>query len=102
VKEEKEKYKCQFCMYVVKIRHENTFCIKKMHLDHLCPPECSSTRVINSRLLSNAYVGKFRSNPNTCVTTFVDKANKDSGVDVPKRIAYIASTRARNMVTGPT
>jgi hypothetical protein len=64
----KEKYNCQFYMSAAKIKNENTFCIKKMHLEHSCPTEPADTRV-NTRWLSNAYVDKFRSDPNTCITT---------------------------------
>ncbi|XP_047050729.1 uncharacterized protein LOC124655949 [Lolium rigidum] len=86
-------------MCAAKIKHENTFCIKKMHLEHSCPTEPKDSRV-DSRWLSNAYVDKFRSDPNTSITTLVDKAKKDFGVDVPKRMAYRAMTRARNVVMG--
>jgi hypothetical protein len=95
----KEKYNCQFYMSAAKIKNENTFCIKKMHLEHSCPTEPADSRV-NTRWLSNAYVDKFRSDPNTCITTLVDKAKTDFGVDVPKRMAYRARTRARNIVMG--
>jgi hypothetical protein len=67
-----------------------------MHLEHSCPTEPADSRV-NTRWLSNAYVDKFRSDP---ITTLVDKAKTDFGVDVPKRMAYRARTRARNIVMG--
>jgi hypothetical protein len=89
---EKEKYNCQFYMTASKIKNEKTFCIKKMHLKHSCPTDPSSTRV-NSKWLSTAYVEKFRSDPNTGIISLVDKAKKDFGVQVPKRMAYRAKTK---------
>jgi hypothetical protein len=97
--EKKERYNCQFYILASKIKHEDTFCIKKMHLHHSCPTKPASSGV-NSRWLSNSYVDKFRSDPNTDITTIVDKALKDFGVEVPKRMACRARTRARNMVLG--
>jgi hypothetical protein len=43
-KEEKtNKYKCQLYMSDVNIKHENTFWVKKMHLEHFSATESSST-----------------------------------------------------------
>jgi len=70
-----------------------------MHLEHCYPTEPSSTRV-NSKWLSTAYVDNFRSDPNTGIRSLVDKARKDFGVDVPKRMAYRAKTKAREIVMG--
>jgi hypothetical protein len=75
-------------MSASKIKHENTFCIKKMHLEHL----------VNSNWLTNVYVDKFMSDANTCITSSVDKAKKDFGVDVPKRMAYMENNRAMELV----
>ena len=86
-------------MTCTKIAHEETFCIRKLHLKHTCPTDPSSTRV-NSKWLSTAYVDKFKSDPYTVITTLIDKAKKDFGVEVPKRMAYRAKTQARNMVLG--
>ena len=97
---QKEKYGCEFYMTASKIAHEETFCIKKIHLKHTCPTDPSSTRV-NSKWLSTAYVDKFRSDPNTVVTTIVDKAKIDFMEEVPKRMAYREKTKDRNMVLAP-
>jgi hypothetical protein len=43
--EKKLKYKCKFYMCAAKIKHENIFCIKKMHLEHSCPTEPKDSRV---------------------------------------------------------
>ena len=95
----KEKYNCQFFMSASKIKHESSFGVKKMHLEHCCPTEPSSNRV-TSKFLSNVYVDNFRSDPNTGIRTIVDKAKKDFGVEVPKRMAYRAKTKAREKVMG--
>jgi hypothetical protein len=55
---------------------------------------------VNSKWLSRQYVDKFRSDPNTNITSLQDKAKKDFGVSVPKRMAYRAKTKARQMVLG--
>ena len=96
---EREVHGCSFYMTASKIKHEQTFCVKKLHLEHTCPTEPSSSRV-NSKWLSKTYVGKFRSDPNTSITSLVDDAKKDFGVDVPKRMAYRAKTKARDSVLG--
>lgn len=95
----KEKFGCEFYMTASKIKHEQTFCIKKMHLPHTCPTDPSSTRA-NSKWLSSTYVEKFKSDINTGITTLQDKARKDYGVSVGKRAAYRARTKARQMVLG--
>ncbi|CAM0877022.1 unnamed protein product [Alopecurus aequalis] len=96
---EKEKYSCPFYMMASQVGKEETFCIKKMHLQHICPTEPSSSRV-NSKWLSTAYVDEFKSDPNTGITSIVDKAKKDFGVEVPKRMAYRAKSKARDIVLG--
>ena len=80
-------------------KNESTFCIKKMELKHTCPTEPTSTRV-NAKWLSSAYVDEYKSNITTSITTLQDKAQKDFGVDVPKRMAYMARTKAIEMVMG--
>jgi hypothetical protein len=96
---EKDKFGCEFYMTASKIKNEKTFCIKKMELKHTCPTEPASSRV-NSKWLSTAYVDKFRSDINTGISSLQDKAMKDFGVDVPKRMAYRARSKARQMVLG--
>jgi hypothetical protein len=86
-------------MSASQIKNEETFCIKKMELQHTCPTDPTNTRV-NSKWLSRQYVDKFRSDPNTNITSLQDKAKKDFGVSVPKRMAYRAKTKARQMVLG--
>ena len=86
-------------MVASKIKNENTFCIKKMHLEHICPTQPKSTRV-TSKWLSDTYVDESRSAPNTGIRTIVDKANKDFGVTVPKRMAYRVKTKAIAEVMG--
>ena len=95
----KERYGCKFYMTASTVGHEKTFCIRKMHLKHICPTDPSSSRV-NSKWLSKVYVDEFRSNPDTIISTIVDKAKKDFGVEVPKRMAYRVRTKARNTVLG--
>jgi hypothetical protein len=97
--EKKDKYNCKFYMTASRIKHEETFCIKKMQLVHSCPTEPASSRV-NCKWLSNAYVQEFKSDPNTGITSLQDKAKVDFGVDVPKRMAYRARTKAIQMVLG--
>jgi hypothetical protein len=70
-----------------------------MELKHTCPTDPSSTRV-NAKWLSGAYVTEYKSNITTSITTLQDKAQKDFGVDVPKRMAYRARTKAIEMVMG--
>jgi hypothetical protein len=96
---QKRKWDCPFYMTASKIKNEATFCIKKMHLKHTYPTEPSSSRV-NSKWLSSAYVGEYKLNITTCITTLQDKALKDFGVDVPKRMAYRARSKAIDMVLG--
>ena len=43
---------------------------------------------------------EFRFAPNTGIMTIVDKAQKDFGVTVPKRMAYRVKTKARHTVMG--
>jgi hypothetical protein len=97
--EERDKYGCQFYMVASVIKNEKTFCIKKMHLQHICPTDPARSR-LNSKWLSNAYVDKFKSDINTGISSIQDRAMKDFGVDVPKRMAYRARTKAREMVLG--
>ena len=93
------KHKCPFFMSASQIKNESTFCIKKMHLEHTCATQPQSSRV-TSKWLSNCYVDEFRSAPNTGIRTIVDKAMKDYGVKVPKRMAYRVRTKARETVMG--
>jgi hypothetical protein len=96
---EKEKYGCEFYMVAALIKNEKTFCIKKMHLHHSCPTEPSSNR-INSSFLSTTYVDKFKADINTGISCIQEKAKKEFGVDVPKRMAYRARTKAQQLVLG--
>jgi hypothetical protein len=96
---QKKNFGCPFYMAASQIKNEETFCIKKMELQHTCPTDPTNTRV-NSKWLSRQYVDKFRSDPNTNITSLQDKAKKDFGVSVPKRMAYRAKTKARQMVLG--
>jgi hypothetical protein len=85
---ESNKWDCPFYMTASKIKkNEPTFCIKKMHLKHSCPTEPASTRV-NAKWLSSAYVDEYKSDITTCITSLQDKALKDFGVDVGKRMTY--------------
>ena len=95
----KDKFGCEFYMTTSKIKNEKTFCVKKMHLQHTCPTDPTSTRV-NSKWLSSAYVEKYRSDINTGITSLQDKARKYFGVYVSTRCAYRARTKAREMVLG--
>jgi hypothetical protein len=77
-------------MSASKIKHEKTFSVKKMHLEHS----------VNSTWLCNVYVDKFMSDANTCITSSVDKDKKDFGVDVPKRMTCREKNRATELVLG--
>ncbi|KAK1646078.1 hypothetical protein QYE76_063883 [Lolium multiflorum] len=99
VKEKEKKWDCPLYMTAAKIKNEATFCIKKMELKHTCPTDPSSTRV-NAKWLSGTYVTEYKSNISTSINTLQDKAPKDFGVDVPKRMAYRARTKATEMVMG--
>jgi hypothetical protein len=96
---ESNKWDCPFYMTASKIKNEPTFCIKKMHLKHSCPTEPANTRV-NAKWLSSAYVDEYKSDITTCIASLQDKALKDFGVDVGKRMAYRARTKAIEMVLG--
>ena len=43
---------------------------------------------------------EFKSDSNTGITSIVDKAKKNFGVEVPKRMAYRAKSKARDIVLG--
>ena len=94
-----DKYNCEFYMTSSKVKNEKIFCIKKIHLEHICPTKTTGTRV-NTKWLSNAYVDKIRSDPNTNITSIIDTARKDYGVTVHKRMAYRAKIKAREKVLG--
>ena len=96
---ERENYGCQFNMTALAIGTEKTFCVRKIHLEHICPTSPNSTRV-NTKWLSKAYVDKYRTEPNTGISTIIDMAKKDFGVIVHKRMAYRAKIQARNKVLG--
>lgn len=95
----REEFGCQFYMVASKITNEQTFCIKKLELEHTCPTNPASSRV-NSKWLSTAFVDNYRSDINTGISTVQDQAKKAFGVEVPKRMAYRARTKAREIVLG--
>jgi hypothetical protein len=63
------------------------------------PTEPSSNR-INSNFLSTTYIDKFKADINTGISSIQEKAKKEFGVDVPKRMAYRARTKAQQLVLG--
>jgi hypothetical protein len=96
---ESNKWDYPFYMTASKIKNEPTFSIKKMHLKHSCPTEPASTR-LNAKWLSSAYDDEYKSEITICITSLQDKALKDFGVDVGKRMTYRARTKAIQMVLG--
>ena len=72
-------------MTASQISTERTFTIRKINLRHIFPTDPKSSRV-NSKWISKSYVDKFKSDINTGIITLQDKAMKDFGVSVPKRM----------------
>jgi hypothetical protein len=55
---------------------------------------------VNAKWLSSSYVDEYKLDITTCITSLQGKALKDFGVDVGKRMAYSARTKAIQMVLG--
>ena len=81
------------------IKHEKTFCIRKMRALHTCIPHGENTKVTIDWLAHQSEQA-VRTDPNTCVDTLMEQAKLKFGVEVPKSKAYRARKKAFDVVIG--
>ncbi|CAM0873900.1 unnamed protein product [Alopecurus aequalis] len=90
---------CPFFMVGSQIKHENTFVLRKMNLQHECLAHGENTKVTIDWLAETS-VGAMRTDFNTSVDTLIEQAKQKYGVVVPRSKAYRARTKALNIVLG--
>ena len=91
--------KCPFYMVGSEIKHEKTFCIRKMSLKHHCAVQGESTKVTID-WVAKASEQTIRTDPKTCVDTLIENAKLNYGVEVPRSKAYRARKKALEVVIG--
>ena len=90
---------CPFYMTASIIKHEKTFCIRKMRALHTCIPHGENTKVTIDWLAHQSEQA-VRTDPNTCVDTLMEQAKLKFGVEVPKSKTYRARKKAFDVVIG--
>jgi hypothetical protein len=90
---------CPFYMTGSQIRNEQTFCLRKMHLEHSCGPVGEACKV-SVKWVAKACEQAIRTDPTTRVDTLIEDAKHKYGVAVARTMAYRAKNEAIKVVLG--
>ena len=91
---------CDWLLYASLVnRKEKTMQIKTYQKEHKCGRVFRNTN-LNSRVLANRYVDKFRSNPEIPVKAFMSDVYYDLNSEVTLSQAYRAKTKAMKIIQG--
>jgi hypothetical protein len=90
---------CPFYMTGSQIRNEQTFFLRKMHLEHSCGPVGEACKV-SAKWVAKACEQTIRTDPTTRVDTLIEDAKHKYGVAVPRTMAYRAKNEAIKVVLG--
>ncbi|KAE8786641.1 hypothetical protein D1007_39460 [Hordeum vulgare] len=92
---------CEFFMTASKVTREDTFTIKKCHVDHSCGANGESTKV-SAEWVAKAVEDTVRLNVKIHVETILKHTKKKFGVHVPRSLAYSARLMVVDVVQAPT
>ena len=90
---------CEFFMTASKVAHEDTFTIKKCHMDHSCGA-CGESTKVTVEWVAEAMEDTVRSNVKADVETVLKHTKKKFGVHVPRSLAYRARLMSVDVVQG--
>ncbi|XP_020147897.1 uncharacterized protein [Aegilops tauschii subsp. strangulata] len=92
---------CEFFMTASKVAHEDTFTIKKCHLDHSCGA-CGESIKKTAEWVAEIVEDTVRSNVKADVETILKHTKKKFGVHVPRSLAYRARLMVVDVAQAPT